>query len=121
MLCVEPQLTDGKISTLYTSSLGEYTANVVQLLKQVQEWDKKTHKGRPEVFEGLDFSDFTEAIQEGYQRTIADRWSMEREHFDELKKLTGIAVSEETVQHAINARIKARNVLGEDYYFKKQE
>ena len=117
---VEPKLSDQEISTLYTASLSEYTANAVQFLEQTREWDKMVHKGKPVVFEGLDFADYVGAVQEGYQRTIADDWSMERKHFEGLKKLIGISVSEETVQHAINARIKTRNVLG-DYYFKNVE
>ncbi|MEK6860210.1 MAG: hypothetical protein AABX54_05350, partial [Nanoarchaeota archaeon] len=114
---VEPQLSDQEISRLYTTSLSEYTVNAVQFVEQTREWDKRAHKGKPVVFEGLDFADYEEAIQDGYHRTIADEWSMERKHFEALKKLTGVAVSEEIVQHAINARIKTGNVLG-DYYFK---
>jgi hypothetical protein len=114
---VKPQLSDQEISTLYTASLSEYTANAVQFLKQTREWDKRVHKGKPVVFEGLNFDDYEKVIQDGYHRTIADDWAMERKHFDALKKLTGVAVSEETVQQAINARIKTGNVLG-DYYFK---
>lgn len=114
---VEPQLSDQEISKLYTASLSEYTANAVQFVEQTREWDKRVHQGKPAVFEGLDFADYEEAIQDGYHRTVADDWLMESEHFEALKKLTGVAVSEETVQHAINARIKTKNVLG-DYYFK---
>lgn len=117
---IEPQLSDQEISALYTTSLSDYTANAVQFIEQTREWDKKTHEGSPKVFEGLDFANYAKAIQTGYHRTILDHWCMERKHFEELKKLIGVAVSEKTVQSAINARIKAGNVHS-GYYFKNVE
>ncbi len=114
---IVPQLSDQGISTLYFTSAREYVSDAVEELKQLKEWDTRAHEGRPTVFEGLDVTHFTKAIQEGYYRTIRDNpdLSMKRGLFIELAELTGIAVSKKTVQRAINEHTETEYPLEDRY------
>ncbi|MEK6935169.1 MAG: hypothetical protein AABW67_00105 [Nanoarchaeota archaeon] len=110
---IVPELSDNDLITLYISTAKGYVSPYV--LESILEWDKKVHNGKPVVFNKLG-DDFSKALQEGYFTLIReDRTN--KENFHKLEKLTGIPVSEETINKAFNQRIKDRN-LGE-YEFNK--
>lgn len=103
---VVPILSDEELKKLYISKAEDYVSHYG--LEQIVEWDKKAHKGKPIVFRGLG-DDFANALQEGYFTLIRnDR--VDKENFNAIKKLTGIAVSEETVNRGLNERIRDRNI-----------
>jgi hypothetical protein len=106
---VTPMLSDKELTTLYFSEVKEGPSSYS--LEQIMKWDEKAHNGKPIVFANLT-EDFTSALQEGYFTLIKEN-NVDKENFEKLKKMTGVAVSEETVNKAYNQRIKDRHVLGD--------
>ncbi len=107
---VIPELSDAELKRLYLSSARGYVSPFQ--LKAIKKWDSKVHNGKPAVFNNLG-DDFAEALQEGYSTLIEDG-RHDEEDFKELEKLTGISVTQETVNKAFNQRFKKRVVLNKE-------